>query len=240
MKFFPIVVITILSSLFSVSSVADSKAIAETLKKVIPGLVINSIDKTELDGVFQVETASGETLFSSADGAFFITGDLYSTKNQKIENLSEKKRENTRAGTINSIPNDQKIVFPAKNETKGKIAVFTDIDCGYCRKLHKEVPELNQMGIEVSYLAYPRAGMNSESYKKYVSAWCADDKMLAMTKAKNGQAIEEKNCDNPVASQFSLGRNIGISGTPAIILEDGTLIPGYINAQKIGQALGVN
>jgi len=192
-----------------------------------------------VEGLFQVETTSGDILFSSADGRYFIAGDMYSTENNKLVNLSEERREGERAQKVLSIPNDQKIVFPAKGEVKGKIAVFTDIDCGYCRKLHQEVPELNSMGIEVSYLAYPRAGINSESYNKYVSAWCADDKLAAMTDAKNGKALESRVCDNPISNQFALGRSIGISGTPAIILQSGELIPGYINAQKISQALGL-
>ena len=134
---------------------------------------------------------------------------------------------------------DKKITFPAVGETKAKIAVFTDIDCGYCRKLHQEVPDMNKLGIEVSYLAYPRAGFGSDSYKKYVSAWCADDKLGAMTLAKNGKSIPSKNCDNPVDEQYHLGRAIGISGTPAIVLESGRLIPGYLSADKLGKALGI-
>lgn len=220
-------------------SVADSKSITESLRNAIPGLAIKNIQETPIKGVYQVETSSGEVLFSSSDGRHFLTGDMYSVDGSKLLNLSEAKREEDRIVKINMIENDQKIVFPASGERKGAITVFTDIDCGYCRKLHQEVPELNAMGVEVSYLAYPRAGINSESYKKYVSAWCADDKLEAMTKAKNGQTLANRSCDNPVANQFNLGREIGISGTPAIILDNGTLIPGYIDAKKIGQALEI-
>tara|TARA_R110002072_G_scaffold184083_1_gene340385 strand:- start:22489 stop:23211 length:723 start_codon:yes stop_codon:yes gene_type:complete len=230
-------VVVLLSS--AIVCFADNKLITENISKAIPGLIIKDIQSTQIKGMFQVESDSGEILFSSSDGRYFFTGDMYSTENDKLKNLSETKREVARISKINTIPNDQKIVFPAEGEQKGSITVFTDIDCGYCRKLHKEVPELNAMGVKVSYLAYPRAGINSESYKKYVSVWCADDKLTAMTKAKNGQPLDVKVCANPVADQYNLGRKIGISGTPAIILEDGTLIPGYINAAKIGQALGI-
>lgn len=239
MRFFSSVLLSGFCLLLATNSYADNKVLIESLNQSIPGLSVKSVEKSKIDGLFQVETISGETLFASADGRYFVTGDMYSTENNKLVNLSEVKREKERIQKIETIPSDQKIVFPAKGELKGKIAVFTDIDCGYCRKLHKEVPELNSMGIEVSYLAYPRAGLNSESYNKYVSAWCADDKLAALTKAKNGQTLDAKVCANPVANQFNLGREIGISGTPAIILQDGSLIPGYINAQKIGQALGV-
>lgn len=220
-------------------SLADSKLIANSLLSAIPNLAIKNIQETPVKGVYQVETNSGEVLFSSSNGRYFFTGDMYSVDGSKLQNLSEIKREKARIGKIDSITDDQKITFPAVGERKGSITVFTDIDCGYCRKLHKEVPELNAMGVDVSYLAYPRAGINSESYKKYVSAWCADDKLDAMTRAKNGQSLASKVCENPVANQFNLGREIGISGTPAIILDNGTLIPGYIDAKKIGQALEI-
>ena len=221
------------------SSFADSKLISENISGAIPGLAVKNVQETQIKGMFQVETNSGEVLFSSADGRYFITGDMYEIDNKKLKNLSETRREKNRLTRVNEIADDQKVVFPAVGDKKGSITVFTDIDCGYCRKLHKEVPELNSMGIEVSYLAYPRAGVNSESYNKYVSVWCADDKLEAMTKAKNGKSLEAKVCTNPVSHQFNLGREIGISGTPAIILDNGALIPGYINAQKIGKALGV-
>ena len=240
MKVFGSIFLSSLCFIFANHALAENKQISEALAQSIPGLSVKSVEKTKIDGLFQVEATTGEVLFSSADGKYFVTGDMYSTENNQLVNLSELKREKGRIQKINAIADSQKIIFPAKGELKGKITVFTDIDCGYCRKLHKEVPELNSMGIEVSYLAYPRAGVNSESYNKYVSAWCADDKLDAMTKAKNGKAIDPKVCDNPVADQFSLGREIGISGTPAIILQNGSLIPGYMNAQKIGESLGIN
>lgn len=223
----------------SSATFADEQKIKATLASVAPDLPVKSVQQSVMEGIYELNTEAGETLFFSQDGRFFITGDMYSLESNKIENLSEMRREKERLGKINAIGNDQKIVFPAQGEIKGKIAVFTDIDCGYCRKLHREVPELNKLGIEVSYLAYPRAGKGSEAYKKYVSAYCAKDKLDALTKAKNGQPIEPKVCDNPVDEQFSLGREIGISGTPAIILDNGTLIPGYVSADKIAKALGV-
>ena len=115
------------------------------------------------------------------------------------------------------------VIFPAVGETKGVVSVFTDVDCGYCRKLHQEVPKLNQMGIEVRYLAYPRAGVGSRSYQKIVSAWCAADPNKAMTQLKSGMEIPDVSCENPVAAQFDLGQQVGVTGTPAIVLEDGRL-----------------
>ncbi|WP_068510827.1 MULTISPECIES: DsbC family protein [unclassified Oleiphilus] len=228
-----------LSLLFSLTANADEAQVRKSLSEAMPGLKLSSVEMSEIVGMYRVTTYSGEALFVSSDGKFFLTGDLYATKTGRIENLTEKRRETARIEQISSVQGKDKIVFPAKGETKARIAVFTDIDCGYCRKLHREIPALNDMGIEVSYLAYPRAGVGSDSYGKYVSAWCAEDKLEAMTDAKNGKSIPEKTCANPVQDQYMLGQAMGISGTPAIVLESGRLIPGYLNAQKLGKALGV-
>lgn len=217
---------------------AGEAEIKQKLLKAIPSLTITGVSKSEIEGLYQVE-ANGQTLFTSKDGSFFVTGELYSVAGGSLVNLTEVKRERQRAQQLATIKQDDKIVFPAKGETKARIAVFTDIDCGYCRKLHNEVPKMNEMGIEVSYLAYPRAGVGSGSYDKIVSAWCAKDQLQAMTDAKMGKSIEKLTCDNPVAAQFQLGQEMGVNGTPAILLEDGALVPGYVPADRLGKILGI-
>jgi len=227
-------------SLFTVSvAYAGDAEIIKEFNNAMPSLILKSIEKSKIAGLYQVEATSGEMLFTSSDGAYFITGDLYSTVGGKLQNLTEKRREKSRADDISAVNAKDKIIFSPKGKTKAKITVFTDIDCGYCRKLHKEVPALNKMGVEVSYLAFPRSGIGSESYNKFVSAWCSDDKKKAITMAKLGQKIPAKVCKNPIADQYNLGRKLGVNGTPAIVLEDGRLIPGYMPAEKLGKALGV-
>jgi thiol:disulfide interchange protein DsbC len=133
------------------------------------------------------------------------------------------------------------IVFSPKGQVKASVTVFTDVDCGYCQKLHEEVPALNAKGIEVRYLAYPRAGIGSPSYNKIVSAWCANDQQDALTKLKRRQPIPTNICaGNPVAAQFALGGKMGVRGTPALVLESGRLLPGYMPADRLAAELGVN
>jgi thiol:disulfide interchange protein DsbC len=122
---------------------------------------------------------------------------------------------------------------------KATISVFTDVDCGYCRKLHLEVPELNARGIEVRYLAFPRQGTTSPSFDKLVSAWCAADRNDAITRLKRGETIPRKSCANPVERQYVLGHQMGVEGTPAIIFEDGSLHPGYAPAADLAKLLGL-
>ncbi|MFT7185687.1 MAG: thiol:disulfide interchange protein DsbC [Pseudohongiellaceae bacterium] len=218
---------------------AGEVEIEKSLTKAIPSLKIESITKSEMQGVYRVETDASEVLFTDESGSFFLTGELYTTVGGQLNNLSEIRKKQLRADKISAVDAKEKIVFSPKGKTLAKIAVFTDIDCGYCRKLHKEVPRMNELGIEVSYLAYPRAGEGSESYNKFVSAWCADNKLDAMTLAKNGRAIPSKKCENPVLAQYKLGQALGVTGTPAIVLEDGTLVPGYLTADKLAKGLGL-
>ena len=221
------------------SAVADEKQVREQLGKTLPGLVIKSVEPSVIKGMYRVESNNSEVLFTNEGATYFVAGEMFSTQGGKIVNLSEERKGKARAGQLAAVKVDEKITFPAKGETKARITVFTDIDCGYCRKLHKEVPRMNELGIEVSYLAYPRAGVGSKSYDKIVSAWCAEDQLQAMTDAKAGKAIPSKTCKNPVENQFLLGNAMGVTGTPAIVLEDGTLVPGYIPADQLAKGLGI-
>ena len=133
---------------------------------------------------------------------------------------------------------DKMIVYGPK-DAKRHITVFTDIDCGYCRKLHNEMPELTAAGIQVRYLAYPRAGVGSKSHKKYVSVWCNSDQQTAMTDAKAGRDVPVASCENPVEESFELGRKVGVEGTPTIIFDDGTLTPGYLPSATLIERLGL-
>ena len=124
---------------------------------------------------------------------------------------------------------------------RASVTVFTDVDCFYCQKLHNEVPAMNERGIEVRYLAYPRAGVGSESYRKIASAWCDKDPQEAITRLKNRQNIPENVCPgNPVADQFMLGQQAGVRGTPALVLESGEMVPGYLSAQDLAARVGIN
>jgi thiol:disulfide interchange protein DsbC len=222
---------------FSVS--AGEKEIRESLAKSIPQLVIDKVEKSEIDGLFRVIDERGQAIYTNSDASYFLSGELYSLTSGSLVNLTEQVRQKGRMDQIAAISPEEKIVFKPEGATKAKIVVFTDIDCGYCRKLHNEVPRMNELGIEVSYLAFPRAGVGSESYNKFVSAWCADDKLVALTDAKAGRSIPSKTCPNPVAAQYELGMVLGVTGTPAILLEDGSLVPGYVPADKLAEGLGI-
>lgn len=218
---------------------APGDELVAKLKALRPDMPIKAVKETALDGVVAMELEDGGVLHGTADGRFLFTGDLYAVEADGFVNLTDSIRADRRRTLLAGVSMDDLIVFPADGERKAYVNVFTDVDCGYCRKLHLEMGDINALGIEVRYLAYPRAGVDSDSYNKIVSAWCSDDSRRAITELKLGKSIPERSCPNPVAAQLDLGRLVGVNGTPALVTEDGRLIPGYLAAQDLAQALGL-
>lgn len=191
-----------------------------------------SIQQSIIPNLYQVMYGT-ELVYVSADGKFFLAGDLINLETR--ENLSEVAKRSIRRDMLDKQDN-KPVVFKSKNE-KHVLTVFTDIDCPYCAKLHREVPALNEKGVTIEYLMFPRAGLRSKSFKTAVSMWCSDDNLQAMTDAKERKPIEDRTCDNPIAAQYNLGGELGVTGTPALITSSGKLIPGYIPADKLVQML---
>ncbi len=216
-----------------------AQALVERLKALRPDIPIEGVSPSPLPGIYQLDLPGGTVFYGTADGRYLFAGDLYELGDNDLINLAEVGRIEKRQAIMADVATDDMVVFAASGTRKAAINVFTDVDCGYCRKLHQEVPELNAMGIEVRYLAYPRAGVGSAAYDKIVSAWCAEDPNSAITALKAGEQIPSATCENPVAAQFELGREVGVSGTPAIILEDGRLLPGYMPADALAEAIGI-
>jgi len=227
---------SLLSGVVVAKSPADVRA---WLLKVRPDMPIQTIADSPIKGMYEVSLAGGQILHITQDGIFFIAGDLYQVTESDLINLTEFNRNDKRKELLATLDESEMVVFSPQNP-KATVTVFTDFDCTYCRKLHQEVPELNKLGVAVRYLAYPRAGVPSASYDKMVSAWCADDPNLALTEAKMGKAIPQKTCANPVAKQYRLGEDFGVTGTPALVLEDGELLPGYMPARALAARLGIN
>lgn len=217
-----------------------SEKIRAQLKISRPALGIVEIRPSPLAGFYEVLMEMGQVFYFSETGRHFFTGDLYEVKSDGLTNVSEESRTRERKEIIDDLDESDMLVFsPRKELVKATVTVFTDIDCVYCRKFHNEIPELNRLGIAVRYLAYPRSGLQSESYNKYVSAWCSENPKIAFTKAKMGESIPPKRCKNPIADQFMLGSRVGVNSTPSLIFEDGSLQPGYAPAKALAAKLGI-
>lgn len=211
------------------------------LQKGRPGLAVGDIRMSPIAGLYEVKIGQGDTVYMPADGSHLISGTAYRIEPGRFVNTADERMKPERAAKLAAVKLDDMVVFSPTGTPKAHIFVFTDIDCGFCRKLHKEVPELNAMGIEVRYLAFPRAGVPSPSAEKLATAWCADDKKSALTQLKNGSSLPPKNCPkNPIDAQYKLGMALGVNGTPAIFTPDGTLLPGYMPANELAATLGIH
>ena len=214
---------------------------AERLLELSPRMQVERVISLEALGIYAIEISGGRTIYGMEDGIHFFTGNLFRFDGD-ITNLSELRQNTKRKQLMNAISDKDTIAFgDGQGESLETINVFTDVDCGYCRKLHSEIAEINALGIRVRYLAYPRGGIGSEGYEKLVTAWCAKDPQATLTNLKSGRTMKMSNCESPVKDQYFLGQQIGISGTPAIITSDGRLFPGYLPAGELSKRIfGMN
>lgn len=226
---------------------ATSDAIEAVTKRITGqtnGTPPNSVRATPLDGIYEVVYGS-EVLYVSADGRYMLRGDMIDL-DQRM-NLTEDVRRIARRDVVNNLDEKSMIVYagakqadqvqPADGAQSKIVTIFTDVDCGYCARLHRQMADYNSRGITIRYLAFPRAGIPSESYSKTVSVWCSDDQRDAITKAKAGTAIPAAECENPVEAHYLAGQSLGVRGTPTIVLDDGTVLPGYLPPDQLERVL---
>jgi len=211
--------------------------VKQQIEKNIPNITIDSVTKSRMPGIYEVLT-SGQILYVSEDAKYLISGKLFSIENG-IKDLTEESMQRVdmkmapmRRDKVSAVRSEDMIIFKAPEE-KHRITVFTDVDCAYCRKLHKEMDNYNKLGITVQYMGFPRAGLGSPSHKKLQTVWCAKDPVAAMNKAKLERAFGTDTCEDPLASHMNLVRQFGLNGTPAIILKSGRYLPGYLEADQL-------
>ncbi len=209
------------------------EGLRQSLGTLLPGVQTESVRETPMKGLYEI-VMGAQVFYMSADGQYLIQGNLVDVATRT--NLTDASRNTARRAAVEGVAEERMVVF-SPDEVKHSVTVFTDIDCGYCRKLHSEMDAYNEKGIEVRYLFYPRSGTATPSYDKAVSVWCADDRKQALTDAKGGKEVPAKKCDNPVAEHMALGEAMGVTGTPALVLEDGELVPGYIPPDRLAAFL---
>lgn len=217
----------------SVAETSAQEAITKSLSSIFPGVTPDEITPSPMEGVSEV-LIGPRLMYISNDGKYLLQGSLIDLKTRT--DISEERRNGIRLDALNELGEEKMIIFPAK-EQKHTITVFTDIDCGYCRKLHGEMDKYNAEGITVRYLMFPRAGIDSPSFNKAVTVWCSKDQQDAMTRSKSGENLPNASCDNPIREEYELGQLLGVQGTPAIIMEDGAMLPGYVPAARLAKVL---
>jgi thiol:disulfide interchange protein DsbC len=200
----------------------------------IDGLKLEDVRMTPVNGVYEI-TRGAEISYSSGDGRYVILGDMIDI--DADANLTENRRRAIRTRILDGVPDAEMVVYSPK-DPKYTVTVFTDIDCGYCRRMHSQIAEYNRLGIRVRYLFYPRSGPNTDSWHKAEAVWCSANRNDALTRAKNGEEIKAPKCaSDVVARDYELGHKLAVDGTPAIILQDGEMLPGYAPPSQLAKYL---
>jgi thiol:disulfide interchange protein DsbC len=214
-------------------SADEAATVKAAVAKALPEVKIDSVAPAPISGLYEV-MVGGQIIYVTGDGRYFVDGRIVDLKTR--EDLTEPRMAAVRKAAVEAMGEDQMIIFgnPKADHT---VTVFTDIDCPYCAKLHSQIKQYEDEGIRVRYMLYPRAGAKSPSYNEAVSVWCSDDRQQALTDAKAGKTIPSKNCDNPVDKHLALGHKVGVSGTPAIMLESGEMVPGYVEPKRLAQMI---
>jgi thiol:disulfide interchange protein DsbC len=215
------------------AAAADENAVRQAFAKSMPEVKLESVKPSEINGLYEV-TVGANIFYVSDNGKYLLQGRLIDLESRT--DLTEEKLSNTRRQALEKLGVDKMIVFKPK-ESKYKVTIFTDIDCGYCRKLHSEIDQYLAEGITIQYVFFPRAGKGSDSYNKAVSVWCSEDRNAALTAAKKGKDPKAQTCDNPVDEHMKLGAEFDVKGTPMIVTEKGNIYPGYLPAKQLAEAL---
>ncbi|MEK6218220.1 MULTISPECIES: DsbC family protein [unclassified Psychrobacter] len=205
-----------------------SSGIEETIVSAVP---------TDMDGIYWVTAEGLPSFFTDKAGKHIIQGQIIAVGDAAPVDISAALVATTAQEALKAVDKKDMVIYPAKGETKAVIYAFTDADCGYCRKLHSEMDDINARGIEVRYLAWPRS---QESVPKMEAIWCSQDRKAAMDQAKIGANVQAPSCANPVQEHMALGSRLGVRGTPAVFTETGQQVGGYLPAAELAQAVGAN
>ena len=220
---------------FSSGIKSNELLISSKINAVLPdGMSVQSIKESQIENLFIVDIGDLQPIYASKNGEFFFYGELYAVNGNTLQNTTKDEINLKRKSILDEVlSKDDFISFKSENE-KYRVTIFTDVDCGYCRKFHNEIKDFNDLGITVNYVAFPRSGLDSISYNKIVTAWCSKDPKNTLTKMKQGIDVQLSLCqDHPVETHFLLGQKIGITGTPAIIKSNGELLPGYLPPEEL-------
>ncbi len=235
LRIFLFIVTSLTISVSVAANEQDMKQIKADLARSFPELKSATIKPSPVSGIYEIEFDS-KIFYTTRDGKYLIMGDVVELRTRS--NLTEARRASIRTRLLDEVGEENMIVI-GPDKPRRTLTVFTDVDCPYCSKFHLDVPALNKQGVKVRYLFFPRTGLNTESHRRAVAVWCAKDRVKAIGIAKAGGKLDMKTCANPVESHYRLGQRLEIGGTPAIFVDDGKVLPGYIPAQRLLGMLGL-
>ena len=214
---------------FSSPSVAESSldGIKAKITERLPGIVVTSLQEAPVNGLYELVT-DGQIYYIDESAEYLVDGSVIQLSDKA--NLTDRRLGGIHTSLIEGLGEENMLIYEPEEPSNRSITVFTDISCGYCRRLHAELDTLLDEGIRVRYLLFPRSGLGSQGHKDLESVWCADDPQAAMTNAKAGGEVTPKTCANPIEQHIALAERLGLRGTPLIYTDSGEKIPGYREA----------
>jgi thiol:disulfide interchange protein DsbC len=233
-----LVLVTAMQAMAAALSPDETRTLRQAVQAHDPAAHVAMPASSPVAGMY-LTSIDGVSGYVSADGRYFIVGDMLDLASHS--NVTDESRQATRRSLLEKVPPDESILFaPAK--AKYTVIVFTDVDCPYCRKLHSELGQLQARGIAVRYMAFPRSGPNTKAWKTMAAVWCSKDRRDALTRATRGDVVSAgSSCsDAVIAKHYALGQQLGIPGTPMVVLSDGTSLGGYMSPDKMLAALEAN
>lgn len=213
----------------------EAKAITEYITSRLKGMEVSNVEPTPIVGIYRAVMDNEQSVFVLDGGRYLLAGDMYEVVNGRLRLAFETEEQVRRKELFEGLPDDQLVSFlPGSGEIKHVLYVYTDISCGYCRAFHNQIPELNDMGIAIHYLAFPRGGVESPAYTEMHNVWCASDAKTALTKAKRKQTVmpAPESCRSPVADQYALGVQMGVRGTPSVYTGSGEHVGGFLTVEE--------
>lgn len=216
------------------SAQADLDLVRENLEKHLPGIPVTSLEPAPIEGLYEL-VSEGQIYYLDDSATHLIDGKIIQLATRA--NLTDNRLGALHFELLDAVGEENMLVYPAKEDTGRSITVFTDISCGYCRKLHQELDTLLEAGVSVRYLMFPRAGLNTDASAALESVWCADDPLQAMTDAKSGKSVKPATCENPMEQHVALAEKVGLRGTPLIYLDNGERVPGYREAKVLVESI---
>jgi thiol:disulfide interchange protein DsbC len=223
-------------TLLSNNVLADKNDIIEGLIGYVSNVAEEDINPTPFQGLYEVVIRKPrlDVIYISEDGRYLAQGEVIDLKTRM--NLTQNRLSSLAKEILSTTTDDEKIIYKAKDE-KYTIDIFTDVDCPYCRKLHKDVAVLNKMGITIKYLAFPRSGVNTKSYYRSMAIWCADNQKQAMDRGMLKKDNPSANCENPIIDHLILASRLNVTGTPFMFFENGDNMPGYVKPKELLKAI---
>ena len=224
--------------LFSLTTYSDELLIKEKISGILPpGTQIEKIEESSFPNIYKVYYGDIQPLYVSKSGKYFLYGDMFEINSSEIINLTALDIKKQRISLMKEINQDELISFSSDDEIYS-VTVFTDVDCGYCRKLHNEIKAYNKLGISINYAAFPRSGIGTEAFTKMVGAWCSTNPKKSITYLKDGKKLDLNICDSqPVSKHYVIGQSLGVTGTPSMFTQDGEIFPGYVSPKELLERL---